>query len=69
MKKRKDIKSFIREEDWKAIKKSLLIASLWLVIWFWIWAVKAWHSNTHSSGTWTNYHSSTHANHSNHSSY
>lgn len=70
MKTRKDIKSFIREEDWKAIKKSLLIASLWLVLWFWVSAAaEAGHTNNHGSGTWTNYHSSTHANHSNHASY
>ena len=69
MKAKKNIKSFIREEDWKAIKKSLLISSLWLVLWFWIAAVDAWHSNAHNSATWSNNHSSTHSNHSNHSSY
>ncbi len=70
MKKNKNIKSFIREEDGKTIKKSLLISSLWLVLWFWIaWTTEAWHSNTHSSWTDTTSHSSTHSNHSQHSSY
>lgn len=72
MKAKKNIKSFIREEDWKAIKKSLLISSLWLVVWFWLASsADAWHSsyNNHSSGTWVTNHSSTHSNHSNHSSY
>ena len=71
MKKKKNLKSFIREEDWKAIKKSLLISSLWLVLWFGLSSVEAGHSsyNNHNSWTWTNNHSSTHSNHSNHSSY
>ena len=71
MKQRKNLKSFIREEDWKTIKKSLLLSSLWLVLWFWISVADAGHSNsdTHTSSTWNNYHSSTHSNHNNHSSY
>ena len=72
MKKRKNIKSFIREEDGKAIKKSLLISSLWLVLGFWITSnADAWHSSydNHSSWTGNTNHSSTHANHSKHSSY
>lgn len=71
MKKKKDIKSFIREEDWKTIKKSLLLSSLWLVLWFWAWIADAWHSNynNHNSATWTTNHSSTHSNHNSHSSY
>jgi len=72
MKKKKNLASFIREEDWKAIKKSLLISSLWLILWFGLSsAVDAAHSstNTHSSATWTSDHTSTHTNHSNHSSY
>lgn len=84
MKVNKNIKSFIREEDWKAIKKSLLISSLWLVLWFGLTnSSEARHSNTsHNSNSWwwasTNVHnsaaswschSSTHSNHSNHSSY
>ncbi len=67
---KKNIKSFLREEDGKTIKKSILISSLWLITWF---ALTAWtdasHGNNHLSWTGTDYHSSTHANHSNHSSY
>jgi len=72
MKKRKDIKSFIREEDGKTIKKSLLISSLWLVLWFWIAnTAEAWRSYTDNHNSWTNTssHTSTHSNHSSHSSY
>lgn len=72
---KKNIKSFIREEDGKTIKKSILVSSLWLVTWFLLTSgVDAGHSNsslinTHSSQTWTNYHSSTHNSHANHASY
>jgi hypothetical protein len=69
---KKNLKSFIREEDWKTIKKSILISSLWLITWFALTSwVNAWHSNydNHSSWTWGNYHSSTHSSHNNHSSY
>ncbi len=68
---KKNLKSFLREEDWKTIKKSLLISSLWLIVWFWIDTVNAACSNTnvHNSSTWTTQHTSTHCNHSNHSSY
>jgi len=72
MKAKKNIKSFIREEDGKAIKKSLLVSSLWLVLWFWLSnSADAWHSsyNNHNSGNWASCHSSTHSNHNNHSSY
>ncbi len=72
MKINKNIKSFLREEDWKAIKKSLLISSLWLIVWFWLSSsVNADHSNynNHNSWTWANNHSSTHSNHNSHSSY
>lgn len=72
MKSKKNLKSFLREEDGKTIKKSLLIAWLWLVVWYWITnTASAWHRNvnSHSSATWWNYHTSTHANHNNHSSY
>lgn len=69
---KKNIKSFIREEDWKTIKKSILISSLWLIVWFSLasW-VDASHSNydTHNSWSWDNYHSSLHSNHNSHSSY
>lgn len=69
---KKNIKSFIREEDWKTIKKSILISSLWLISWFSLiqWA-DASHSNydNHSSWTGSNYHTSTHSNHNSHSSY
>lgn len=68
MKKTKNIKSFIREEDWKAIKKGLLISSLWLILWFSAWEV-SWSYNNHSSSTWEAHHTSTHANHTSHSSY
>ncbi len=67
MKTKKNIKSFLREEDGKAIKKSLLISSLWLILWFSAWVTEA--TNSHGSGTWVNYHSSTHSNHHNHASY
>jgi len=71
MKAKKNLKSFLREEDGKTIKKSLLIAWLWLIVWYWINSASAAHSNynNHYSWTWTNYHSSTHSNHNNHSSY
>lgn len=69
MKAKKNIKSFIREEDWKAIKKSLLISSLWLVLGFWLSWNDAWAVNSHKSATNSTSHSSTHSNHSNHSSY
>ncbi len=72
MKAKKNLKSFLREEDGKAIKKSLLISSLWLVVWFWITnSADARHSNynNHSSATWAANHSSTHSSHNNHSSY
>jgi hypothetical protein len=72
MKAKKDIKSFLREEDWKAIKKSLLVSSLWLVLWFGLAnSADAWHSNynNHSSATWSSCHTSTHSSHNNHSSY
>lgn len=70
--KKKNIKSFIREEDWKTIKKSLLMSSLWLVLWFWfINLTDAWHTShdNHGSRTWANYHNSWHDSHNNHSSY
>lgn len=72
MKTKKNLKDFLREEDWKTIKKSLLISSLWLVMGFWtsfISTAEAWVTNTHSSWDNANSHSSTHTNHSNHSSY
>ena len=104
MRKEKNLKSFLKEEDWRTIKKSLLVASLWLVTWFLLtWSVDAWshwssynhhsdsdekgdkaydHNEYKSSYTWIsnksvhaswfydlNSHSSTHTNHSNHSSY
>ncbi|EKE29069.1 MAG: hypothetical protein ACD_2C00237G0001 [uncultured bacterium (gcode 4)] len=50
MKKSKDLKSFLNEEDWRTIKKSLLIASLWLVTWFLMTnSMDAWHSNSHGN--------------------
>lgn len=67
---KKNLKSFLREDDWKTIKKSLLISSLWLIVWFWIDSTNACsNANTHNSVTGTTQHSSTHCNHSNHSSY
>lgn len=67
---KKNLNTFLREEDGKTIKKSLLIAWLWLMVWFWINSAAACsNANTHSSSTWLNYHTSTHCNHSNHSSY
>lgn len=68
MKAKKNIKSFLREEDGKAIKKSLLVSSLWLVLWFGITnSAEAWSS--HSSGNTWSAHSSCHSNHNSHSSY
>ncbi|MCK9272559.1 hypothetical protein M0P65_03360 [Candidatus Gracilibacteria bacterium] len=71
MKAKKNLKSFLREEDGKTIKKSLLIAGLGLIVGYGINSASAAHSNynNHYSGTGTNYHSSTHSNHNNHSSY
>ena len=71
MKAKKNIKSFIREEDGKAIKKSLLISSLWLVFWFWINIADAWHTsyNNHTSWADVSCHTSTHSNANYHSSY
>ena len=72
MKVKKNIQSFIREEDGKTIKKSLLVSSLWLILWFWLTNVaNAWHSSydNHSSSVWAYCHSSAHSSHSNHSSY
>lgn len=69
---KKNIKNFIREEDGKTIKKSILISSLGLISWFALtnW-VNADHSNynTHNSATGENYHTSGHSNHNSHSSY
>ncbi|USN59006.1 MAG: hypothetical protein H6767_02770 [Candidatus Peribacteria bacterium] len=71
MKQKKSIASFIREEDGKTIKKSLLISSLGLVLGFSLSGVSADHSNynNHSSGTGNSNHSSTHSSHNSHSSY
>lgn len=69
---KKNLKSFIREEDGKTIKKSILISSLWLIAWFALSnSANAWHSNydNHSSWTGADYHSSTHSSHNSHSSY
>lgn len=69
---KKNIKSFIREEDGKTIKKSILISSLGLITWFtFSWTVNAdhWNVNNHHSGTGLDYHASTHSNHNSHSSY
>jgi len=67
---KKNLKTFLREEDGKTIKKSLLISSLWLIVWFWANSAFACsNANTHNSATGVNYHTSTHCNHSNHSSY
>ncbi|EKE28964.1 MAG: hypothetical protein ACD_2C00258G0004 [uncultured bacterium (gcode 4)] len=50
MKKSKDLRTFLNEEDWRTIKKSLLIASLWLVTWFLMTnSMDAWHSNSHNN--------------------
>lgn len=65
---KKNLKSFIREEDWKTIKKSILISSLWLIAWFSLTNTAIW-VNNHTSWTWANYHTSWHSNHTSHSSY
>lgn len=62
--KKKNITSFIREEDGKAIKKSILVSSLGLILWFWSSIADAWHTNSHWSGTNTSCHNSTHTSHS-----
>ena len=71
MKAKKDIKSFIREEDGKTIKKSLLVSSLWLVFWFWLSNGAEAHSNYNNHYSWTGnyYHASSHSSHNSHSSY
>lgn len=71
MQKKKDLRSFLREEDGKTVKKSLLIASLGLVAGFSGSAVADACSNQsyHTSGTGNDYHASSHCNHYNHSSY
>jgi len=69
---KKNIKSFIREEDGKTIKKSILISSLGLVAWFALTSwVDAGHTNynTHNSTTAVNNHTSWHSSHNSHSSY
>lgn len=62
--KKKNIWSFIREEDWKTIKKSMLVSSLGLIVWFWVAVADAWHTNSHWSATDTACHNSTHSSHS-----
>lgn len=69
---KKNIKSFIREEDGKTIKKSILISSLGLITWFTLsGSVDAGHTNynNHYSSTGINDHSSGHSSHNSHSSY
>lgn len=58
---KKNIQSFLREEDGRTIKKSLLISSLWLITWFAMTQWADWHNN-HTSKTWVNYHGSWHSN-------